>query len=87
MLTVLALVALGGALAESDPEQARRLLEKGLTLSNTLGIETAVHVTQATLIAARIDDRPLTLQLADRSIRHQQWGGLRPLLVSCPVEE
>jgi predicted ATPase len=80
MLTVLALVALGGALAESDPEQARRLLEEGLTLSNSLGIETAVHVTQATLIAARIGDWPLTVQLADRSIRHQQWGGLRPFL-------
>jgi hypothetical protein len=74
------LVALGGALAESDPEQARRLLEEGLALQDSLGIETAFLVTQATLVAARMGDWPLTLQLAERSIRHQQWGGQRPYL-------
>ena len=30
---------------------------------------------QATLIAARMADWPLSLQLADRAIRHLQWGG------------
>jgi hypothetical protein len=36
--------------------------------------------THATLIAARMADWPLTLQLADRSIRYLQWGGQRPHL-------
>jgi predicted ATPase len=74
------LVALAGALAEAQPLQARDLLEEGLALQDGLGIETATLVTQVTLIAARMGDWPLTLRLADRSIRHWQWGGQRPYL-------
>jgi hypothetical protein len=74
------LVALAGTVAESDPPAARRLLEEALALRESLDIENAAEVTHATLIAAGMGDWPLTLQLADRSIRHLQWGGQRPHL-------
>jgi hypothetical protein len=56
------------------------LLEEALALRGSLDIETVNEVTQATLIAARMGDWPLTLRLADRSIRHLQWGGQRSWL-------
>jgi predicted ATPase len=74
------LVALAGTVARSDPPAARQLLEEALALRESLDIENETEVTQATLIAAGMGDWPLTLQLADRSIRHLQWGGERPLL-------
>jgi predicted ATPase len=74
------LVVLAGALAESEPLQARRLLEEGLALRESLAIETAAEVTAATLIAARMGDWPLTMRLADRSVRQLQWGGQLPQL-------
>jgi predicted ATPase len=74
------LVTLAGALAEAEPKQARRQLEEALAMRESLGIETANEVTRTTLIAARMGDWPLTLRLADRSVRHLQWGGQRPYL-------
>jgi hypothetical protein len=74
------LVALAGTVAESDPPAARRLLEEALALRESLDIENSQEVTHATLIAAGMGNWRLTLQLADRSIRHQQWGGQRPYL-------
>jgi predicted ATPase len=74
------LVALAGTVAGSDPPVARRLLEEALALREGLDIENGAEVTHATLIAAGMGDWRLTLQLADRAIRHLQWGGLRPLL-------
>jgi hypothetical protein len=74
------LVALAGALVETQRLQARNLLEKGLAFQEGLGIETATLVTQATLISAAIGDWPLTLRLAERSVRHQQWLGQVPYL-------
>jgi hypothetical protein len=76
----LCLTALAGTLAETEPPQARALLEEALALRERLHIESVTEVTQATLIAARMADWPLTLKLADRSIRHIQWGGERPWL-------
>jgi hypothetical protein len=76
----LCLTALAGTLAETEPLQARALLEEALALRERLHIESVTEVTQATLIAARMADWPLTLKLADRSIRHIQWGGERPWL-------
>jgi hypothetical protein len=77
-VTVFCLVALAGTIAGSDPPAARRVLEEALALRESLDIENAAEVTHATLIAAGIGDWRLTLQLADRSIRHLQWGGQRP---------
>jgi hypothetical protein len=70
------LMALAAALADSEPVQARRLLEEALAVREI----PAGDVTTATLTAARLGDWPLTLQLADRSIRRLQWGGIRPTL-------
>jgi hypothetical protein len=74
------LVALAGTLAQAEPVQARRLLEEALAVRESLDIETASEVTQATLICANIGDWSLALQLSDRSIRHLQWGGEWPWL-------
>jgi hypothetical protein len=74
------LVALAGTLADREPRRARGLLEEALALRGSLDIESVNEVTQATLIAARMGDWPLTLRLADRSIRHLQWGGQRSWL-------
>jgi predicted ATPase/class 3 adenylate cyclase len=80
MTVALCLTALAGTLAETEPLRARALLEEAMSLRERLDIESAGEVTQATLIAARMADWALTLQLADRSIRHIQWGGERPWL-------
>jgi predicted ATPase len=74
------LVASAGTLAESQPRRARELLEEGLALREGLDIESVTEVTQATLIAASMGDWPLTVRLADRSIRHLRWGGERSWL-------
>jgi predicted ATPase/class 3 adenylate cyclase len=81
MSVAFCLVVLAGALAEAEPPRARRLLEEALVLRESLAIETASEVTAATLIAARMGDWALTLRLADRSVRHLQWGGQLPYLV------
>jgi predicted ATPase/class 3 adenylate cyclase len=78
--TMFCLVVAAGTLAHQDPMRARGLLEEGLTLRQSLDIESVAEVTQATLIAASMGDWPLALQLAERSIRHLQWGGERPWL-------
>jgi predicted ATPase/class 3 adenylate cyclase len=69
------LVAMAGTLADREPERARGLLEESLDLREALDFEAPNEVTQATLIAARLGDWALTLRLAERSIRHLQWGG------------
>jgi predicted ATPase/class 3 adenylate cyclase len=71
-------VALAGTLAEIEPLEAQRQLQEALALTESLGIENLALVTQATLIAARLGEWTLTLQVADRTIRHNQWGGLHP---------
>jgi hypothetical protein len=76
------LVALAGTLTDREAQKAHGLLQESLALRERLNIESAAEVTQATLIAARMGDWRLTLQLADRSIRHLQWGGQRPYLAA-----
>jgi hypothetical protein len=80
MTISICLVALAGALAEAEPVQARKLLEEALAMRESLDIEAASEVTAATLVAAGMSDWRLTLRLADRSIRHLQWGGQQPWL-------
>jgi predicted ATPase len=77
-LTVpMCLVASAGTLADRAPRHARSLLEEALALLVALDFDAQNELAQATLIAARLGDWPLTLQLADRSIRHLQWSGQR----------
>jgi hypothetical protein len=78
IMVAFCLVASAGTLADRAPRQARGLLEEGLALRESLDFEVSPNeLAQATFIAARLDDRPLTLQLAERSIRHLRWGGQR----------
>jgi DNA-binding CsgD family transcriptional regulator len=74
------LVALAAALADRDPAQARALLAESLELRTTLDFETPWSATQSTLIAARIGEWPLVLELAPSAIRHLYWAGDRPFL-------
>jgi hypothetical protein len=77
-LTVaMCLVASAGTLADRARRHARSLLEEALALLVALDFDAQNELAQATLIAARLGDWPLTLQLADRSIRHLQWSGQR----------
>jgi predicted ATPase len=74
------LAALAGTLADIDPGEASRLLQEALSMRENLSIETENEVTAATLTAAGMGDWPLTLQLADRSLRYLQWSGQRAWL-------
>jgi predicted ATPase len=73
------LMSLAGALADTQPVQARRLLEEALAVRERAAIDSASDAIAAA-ISAGMGDWPLTLQLADRAIRHLQWGGMRPWL-------
>ena len=78
-LIALNLGALAAALAEQDPQRARALLRESIQLRATLDYEGTGEITQAVLVAARLGDWPLTLELAARSIRGLHWLGERPL--------
>jgi predicted ATPase/class 3 adenylate cyclase len=80
LIVATCLLAAAGALADCDPQRAQGYLQEGLALRASLDMESVIEVTEATLIAASMGDWPLTLQLADRSIRHLQWGGERSWL-------
>jgi hypothetical protein len=56
------------------------LLEEALTLRDSPDIENVIQLFTATLTAAHMRDWTLTLLLADRAIRHLQWGGEQPSL-------
>jgi predicted ATPase len=79
-LTVHSLTALGGALVNDDPEQARALLHESMQLLTSLNYENWSEVIQTALISARLGDWPQTLTLAGPAIRHLHWAGDRPIL-------
>lgn len=79
-LIVTNLVALAGALVDSDREQAHALLRESIEMRTTMGYEHWGEITQAALMSARLDDWPQTLALAVPAIRHLHWTGDRPLL-------
>jgi predicted ATPase len=72
-------MSLAGALADTQPVEARRLLEEALAVRESAAIDSASDAIAAAT-AANMGDWPLTLQLADRAIRQLQWGGMRPWL-------
>ena len=74
------LAALAAALADQDPQRARALLRESIELRASLDYEVTAEISQAVLVAARIGDWPLTLELASRSIRGLHWLGVRPLI-------
>ena len=71
------LLAMGMAVAETDPEQARACLRESSALSTTLGYQSAIDLVWATAIAFLIRDWTATLEFGRRAIRGLQWGGDR----------
>jgi predicted ATPase/class 3 adenylate cyclase len=79
-LIAMNLAALAGALADKEPQRAQALLRESVELRASLDYENWGELTQAVLVAARLGDWSLTLELASRSIRHLHWIGALTLL-------
>ena len=69
------LLALGAAVAGTDPEQARACLRESRQLSTALGHHSAVDLLWATAIAFLLGDQAATLELGRRAIHGFQWAG------------
>jgi len=74
-LIATALLALGAAVAGTDPEQARTCLRESRQLSDALGHHSATDLLWATAIAFILGDQAATLELGRRAIRGLQWAG------------
>src|SRR5262249_43688990 len=71
------LLAVGLAVADTNPAQSRASLRESRELSTALGYQNALGLLWATGIAYRINDHAATLELGRRTIRGLQWGGDR----------
>ena len=72
---------LASVLADRDRERARTLLRESLQLAGNAHYETSANqATVAVLVAGRLRDVPLILELAPRSIGLLHWNGDRPQL-------
>jgi predicted ATPase/class 3 adenylate cyclase len=76
-----ALAALASALARTDPSRARALFAEYLETSDRFGADSAAERLQATIVAARLGDWPLTLRQARRAIPLLHWRGIIPFLL------
>jgi hypothetical protein len=74
-LVATGLLALGAAVAGTDPEQARACLRESRELSTALGYHSAVDLLWSTAIAFLLGDQAATLELGRRAIRGFQWAG------------
>jgi hypothetical protein len=71
------LLAVGLAVAGTDPDQARACLGESRKLSTTLGYQSAIDLMWEAGIAFLVGDRAATLELGRRLIRGLQRGGDR----------
>ena len=71
------LLAVGVAVAGTDPGQARACLREGRELSTALGYHSVIDLVWATAIAFLVGDQAATLELGRRAIRDHQRGGDR----------
>ena len=71
------LLAVGLAVADTDPARSRASLRESRELSTRLGYQNDLGLLWATGIAYRINDQAATLELGRRAIRGLQWGGDR----------
>jgi predicted ATPase/class 3 adenylate cyclase len=71
------LLALGTAVAETDPEQARACLRESRELSTAFGYQSAIDLNWAATIAFLVGDEAAALDLGRRAIHSLQWGGDR----------
>jgi hypothetical protein len=71
------LLAVGLAVADTDPTRAQANLRESRELSTALGYQDDLGLLWATGIVYRINDQAATLELGRRAIRSLQWGGDR----------
>ena len=76
-LIATALLAVGAAVIETDPERARACLRESRDVSAALGYQSASDLVRATGIAFRLNDRADTLELAHGAILGLQRSGDR----------
>jgi len=69
------LLAVGIAVAGTDPGQARACLRESLELSTALGYQSAIELVWATAVAYLTSDQAATLELGGRAIRGLRWRG------------
>jgi hypothetical protein len=72
-----ALLEVGAAVVQIDPEQGRACLRESRELTATLGYESALDLVWATGIASLVPDRTTTLELGRRAILGLQRSGDR----------
>jgi predicted ATPase len=72
--------SLANALVERDREQSRALLHESRRFAEGAHYESTNQITVAVLVAGRLRDAPLVLELAPRAIRLLHWNGDRPQL-------
>jgi predicted ATPase/class 3 adenylate cyclase/DNA-binding winged helix-turn-helix (wHTH) protein len=71
---ITALLVLGIALADTDPDQARACLNESIDRSAALGYENANKLGLAFLLVSRLGDAPATLEVAGRTVRYLHWA-------------
>ena len=71
------LLALGAAVAETDPGQARACLRESRELSTALGYQSAIDLNWAASVAFAVGDQAAALGFSRRAIHDLQWGGDR----------
>ena len=71
-LITTSLLAVGTAVAETDPEQARACLRESRELSTALGYQ---NLSWGATLAFLVGDQTATLELGRRAIRGLQWSG------------
>jgi hypothetical protein len=76
-LIATSLLAVGLAVAETDPARAHACLRESRELSAALGYQSGYDLSRAAAIALLTDDRPATLELGRSAIRGLGWGGDR----------
>jgi hypothetical protein len=69
------MLAVGLAVAETDPGRARACLRESRELSTALGYQSALDLVWAAGIAFLVGDQTAALELGRRAIRGLQWGG------------
>jgi predicted ATPase len=74
-LVATGLLAVGMAVADTDPEQARACLRQSRELSAALAYNSLIDHILATAVAFLIGDRAATLELGRNAIRGLRWGG------------
>jgi hypothetical protein len=74
-LIATALLVVGAAVVETDPDRARAYLRESLELSKALGYQNRIDHVWATGIAFFLNDRTVTLELGRNAIHALQRGG------------